>query len=98
MSPRPLSPENASGTPNIAIFKLNETRRIALANAYKGQGLGVKTYVDPAYGGEQLKSQTSVMVTLGRQLSNRYSRKDIGTFSSPKAEYIAACKAVKSAS
>jgi hypothetical protein len=36
-SPRPISLECASGTPHIIIFKLNETRRIALAKAYKGR-------------------------------------------------------------
>jgi hypothetical protein len=64
----------------------------------KDEGLELKLYVDAAYGGEKSKSQTGVIVTLGGQPINWYTRKDdIVTLLSSEAEYIAACEAAKDA-
>jgi hypothetical protein len=80
---------------------VNSTKheRLLLRKSTKDEGLEVKIYVDAAYGEEESKSQTGVIVTLGGQPINWYTRKqDIVTLSSSEAEYIAACEAAKDAS
>jgi hypothetical protein len=80
---------------------LNSTKHegLLLRKPTKDKGPEVKIYINAAYGGEESKSQTGVIVTFGGQLINWYTRKqDIVTLSSLEAEYIAACEAVKDAS
>jgi hypothetical protein len=63
---------------------LNSTKHegLLLRKPTKDEGLEVKIYVDTAYGGEESKSQTGVIVTLGGQPISWYTRKqDIVTLS-----------------
>jgi hypothetical protein len=60
--------------------------------------LGLVVYADASYGGEQAKSQTGVLITLGNNLVGWYSRgQDVVSLSITEAEYIANCEGAKDA-
>lgn len=62
----------------------------------KPKNLELETYADASYGGEDCKSQTGVLITLGKQPVGWYSRRqDIVALSVTEAEYIAACEGAK---
>jgi hypothetical protein len=60
--------------------------------------LELVVYADAPYGGEQGKSQTGVLITLGNNLVGWYSRRqDIVPLSITGGEYIANCEGAKDA-
>ena len=64
----------------------------------KAKGLHLRIYVDISYGGEGARSQTGVLLTLGKQAIGWYSRRqDVVSLSITEAEYIADCKGAKDA-
>jgi len=64
----------------------------------KADDLEIRIYADASYGGEESRSQSCVMITLGNQLVGWYSRRqEILSLSITEAEYIADCKGVKDA-
>jgi hypothetical protein len=64
----------------------------------KPLGNGFEIYVDASYGGEESKSQTGVVITMGGQTVGWYSRRqDIIAQSITEAEYVACAKGAKDA-
>jgi len=64
----------------------------------KADDLEIRMYADASYGGEESRSQSGVMMTLGNQLVRWYSRRqEIVSLSIMEAEYIADCEGVKDA-
>ena len=62
----------------------------------KPENLLVKVYADASYGGEKARSQSGVIVTLGKQAIGWYSRRqDVVSLSITEAEYIAGCEGAK---
>jgi len=60
--------------------------------------LDVRIYADASYGGENARSQSRVLMTIGRQPVGWYSRRqDVVAISITEAEYIADCKGAKDA-
>jgi hypothetical protein len=60
--------------------------------------LQMTIYADASYGGEEARSQTGVLSTLGNQPIGWYSRRqDVVSLSITEAEYIATCEAAKDA-
>jgi len=64
----------------------------------KADNLEIRIYVDASYGGEESRSQSGVMMTLGNQLIGWYSRRqEIASLSITEAEYIVDCEGAKDA-
>jgi len=62
----------------------------------KPRDLTLTAYADASYGGEESRSQSGVLLTLGNQPIGWYSRRqDIVALSITEAEYIADCEAAK---
>jgi hypothetical protein len=65
----------------------------------KDKELEIQIYVDAAYGEEELKSETRIIVILeGQPINWNIQKQDIVIPSSSEAEYIAACEATKDGS
>ena len=64
----------------------------------KPNDLAIRIYADASYGGEEARSQTGVLITLGKHAVGWYSRRqDIISLLITKAEYIANCEGGKDA-
>ena len=62
----------------------------------KPSNLNLVVYADASYGGEQSRSQSGALLTLGNQPVGWYSRRqDIVSLSETEAEYIADCEGGK---
>ena len=60
--------------------------------------LEVTIYTDASYGGEEARSQTGVLITLGGQLVRSYRRRqEVVSLSITETEYITNCEGAKDA-
>ena len=88
------SPANMKGALEVLRY-LWSTRSEGLL-IRKPPNLEVEIYADTSYGGEEAKSQSGAMMTIGKQPIGWWSqRQDIVALSITEAEYIADCEGVK---
>ena len=79
-----------------------DTLRYLWSSRYEGiilkkpKELRIEAFADASYGGEESRSQSGVLLTLGKQPIGWYSRRqDIVTLSITEAEYLADCEGAK---